>query len=693
MSLVLIISTIIIIAIAIVFVYLALRSSNGTTNDLDVTANVKYSPSSPVSFMYRCGDSDNITCADGYTCDSGDGTCRVPLGGPCNTYADCETGNYCSGICYNSNNDPPSFISGNIGDPCPCDYSTQSCVPNPNNNTLLCLVKGGGPCNNDSDCISGVCNNDGLCICGQLNGTVCEIDKECQNGNCSLAPSGTSLCQNDGISSGSQGAACQASVDCRSGLTCENGICASTDTGLDLSCNATLICPEPMVCNNILDGSLCAADDEECKCSYQLTSGMPDPNGCRSGSCLNGYSCKRVEGIGVSAFLCQAPSGQPCRIDGDCMGSQCGDGSIYRIIFKDDNGDDITTTQNSAIGSSSVRWQPFSSIPAGGVDRIMSVTTSDNSDILYVINSTGAFFRRESDNEWTEVASSDSTKELIDGSITTWTSGVTILYLIFKETATNANGDTVTNWTLWTWNILNGLYPNNIMPNSNFLDGTQYTSDGDPINNVKEIDVKFLPSAANNTILLYDGYNIYVNNENKSTAYSTIDPLSTDDNNTTFASSIRFFEDQTGILSNNAFGNISYINAASDNNGSGYIDTTCVGSNTTGTISCGCTDALSVGKVITMLPSNIVYFPYNLFCQNNSFNVFTYDIHVFNAGSSSSSLINSTIALVSLGENNMYSLYIINSVQETFIPGYVNNSTRVTVSDKYIYVYTSGSCE
>lgn len=97
---------------------------------------------------YNCEvDSD---CSNNLVCDPSRKTCVNKNYEKCQNKYECLSNSYCSGLCI-PNTIMPSALTGNIRDPCPCNYDSQSCV----NGICLSLTS----CINNYDCVSGKCVN------------------------------------------------------------------------------------------------------------------------------------------------------------------------------------------------------------------------------------------------------------------------------------------------------------------------------------------------------------------------------------------------------------------------------------------------------------------------------------------------------------------------------------------------------
>lgn len=259
-------------------------------------------------------------CQDGLQCDPYSGFCKSPVGGGCNISSDCVAPAYCSGVCVIGPH-------GGLNQNCPCD-SGYLCVATPFA-ASVCKGGGGATCGYNSDCASEVClgascnSSDcsgGTCQAGPALGSQCLTNSQCGTGQtCSIfRATNQGFCQNSGVSTGTQGAACgpeQGRAPCNDGLVCSHlGICAVSTTGLLLPCSDTSICPTGQVC----------LDQTGQNCTGSCTTGIchvpyPDPNAlsglCAGGmlpefdTCLNGVNlgCESSQVCGPG-LLCTGSS-------------------------------------------------------------------------------------------------------------------------------------------------------------------------------------------------------------------------------------------------------------------------------------------------------------------------------------------------------------------------------------------------
>ena len=268
----------------------------------------------------------NSRCSSRFVCDPTLGICRLPDGSVCNTGSECLTNSYCSGICVDK---PPSYVTGNANDPCPC-VENMVCVPQESGTQnidgniagegqlLVCKKISGIPCNGNIECYNNLCSN-GFCTSGLPVGSVCTVNSDCNTGlQCSLG-----YCQPNTITTGEVGAYCLNNAEpvCNLGLNCVNNVCVQAEGGLNQSCGANgVLCSHPLVCLTVPNlTSNFGSVSRDAHTPPNLTSNFgsvcqfpyPDPN-------LNVIS-------GVNG---------PCVVNSNCTSGRCsGKGGVYQLIF------------------------------------------------------------------------------------------------------------------------------------------------------------------------------------------------------------------------------------------------------------------------------------------------------------------------------------------------------------------------
>ena len=420
----------VILGIILIYVYW----DHDTQNFLDINSNpVSFAPPTdqPVGFLFRCGsdsteeDSTGFTCGDGLTCDDATDTCRISNGSKCNAFADCLTTSYCSGICLDREDNPPELVTGETGDPCPCDINKHECILGTDQKER-CLLKPGSSCVGGTECSSGICDS-GKCTSGEPLGSECTADKDCVSKNCSVG-----FCQSPGVNTGDLGAICGSEAQCGNGLLCstKTGTCVLANIGLGSGCNTSVLCSDPLICvqTDILgtpDDITCDSASTGCECKYMTTTqgpevGIPSPNKSApnevdpgSGKCSEQFACAGDVGPSV----CVADAEQFCVSDGDCSSNTCqnteGSSKLYQIDVLYSNQTDVFPG-NGITGSTRINWNPLSGNPPSEVKQLYSYILNGN-DQIFALASDG--FYSFNGTIWTKLVDSVPTRLLIDASV------------------------------------------------------------------------------------------------------------------------------------------------------------------------------------------------------------------------------------------------------------------------------------
>ena len=223
-----------------------------------------------VGYGTRC-NSDQL-CDDDLFCDN---ICYKDIGAKCDSTYECRKGAICVDVCgYQASGGLNQICNLDQG----CDPSLE-CLFDGDSNQGRCKIKDFfGQCIINSHCKSGYCSN-GICQPVVDNGLPCLTNSNCIEGNCDQS---TGYCQPVGIKSGEIGSGCSYfGSQCNQGLYCTFDISNPNLTGTCAipisqwpqdSCDSSRACIPPSLCVNN-------------KCV------LIQPNLCRLGSCIEGYTC------------------------------------------------------------------------------------------------------------------------------------------------------------------------------------------------------------------------------------------------------------------------------------------------------------------------------------------------------------------------------------------------------------------
>ena len=229
-----------------------------------------------------CGADRQIECEPGSTPVMRNGcvTGECTLENQCRADADCPDGQRCQA-------GPMCFDFCLAGDPACCEGNL--CVP-----AEICPGPNPQGCREDADCPGSVCYPVDRCVpshceCGEA-GWVCTED--CGAGLC-LPP------------------ACDGDADCAAGAeVCVEGQCAPCEQVLPL---CDMVCPEGQ--HNVMRNGC-----ETCACEPDAACPGPNPAGCASTGCPDGFACEQTDACIPSACGCD---GEGWMCTADCGGGEC----------------------------------------------------------------------------------------------------------------------------------------------------------------------------------------------------------------------------------------------------------------------------------------------------------------------------------------------------------------------------------
>lgn len=179
----------------------------------------------------------------------------------------------------------------------------------------------------DSDCMKRICDGMGNAVGDPDPADMLDDGNDCTDDTCAgdtptytpvaagSACDGDGLCDGNGMCVGKIGDACSSSAQCTNGLCIDGVCCASSCTGLCMSCNV----PGKLgTCTN----TPFSVPDTDCSGKNVCTG----TGGCKLAngqSCNNGGKC--ASGT-CSGGVCMSKSGQACAQDADCVSAVCSSG-------------------------------------------------------------------------------------------------------------------------------------------------------------------------------------------------------------------------------------------------------------------------------------------------------------------------------------------------------------------------------
>lgn len=494
------------IFVIVIFIAWAMTDNSSITNLIPIESGTFLSPCTTQS------------CNQGLICDGTSFLCKLGTGSQCSDFTDCATGLVCSGICATG-------PTGGLNQLCPCKEGflcTQA-----GNLLTICKGAGGTPCQNNSDCASGLCEQsfigEFVCAAGAPNAFPCSMNSQCASLNCN-----NGFCQNLGVITGTLGSACAKSqcvgytgAQCASSfdnpLTCEcldgsgePGTCVAVTQGVISVCSPLRSCAQDLVCFDTFARE-CNDGETGCLCLFPYT----DVNTLATGStCINGMST-----VG-SLNSCFNNSSLGCDSGGLCSSGLCNGPSVL-AVYRFGKVDDVNMGIRY-VGATTTEIQSATIGPTGIIQpHKMFATSGVVNDTIYLVDSLQGFlsivydpFAETPITPWiqlipststTTVGNTTTTKKLIDVGY----NGTNFL-VAFDETVTGTGGFTLQNDTVYIGTSPNNLIPFNVQTQFVGLTGTQFTTTGTPLS-INYIDISRANdiSPGNDVLISFNG-TIYI---------------------------------------------------------------------------------------------------------------------------------------------------------------------------------------
>lgn len=147
-------------------------------------------------------------------------TVPLPIGFPCGSDQQCQSGHCTDGACCNQKPCPAGQFCNVSGQAGQCVFPPPTSTPTPKGNGLTCT--------NDAQCISGFCT-DGVCcgvdVCAE--GQVCNAPG--REGDCSVPPTPTRT-PTPTPTKAAPGQSCDDQTQCASDLFCTDGVCCLSES-------------------------------------------------------------------------------------------------------------------------------------------------------------------------------------------------------------------------------------------------------------------------------------------------------------------------------------------------------------------------------------------------------------------------------------------------------------------------------
>jgi hypothetical protein len=624
-------------------------------------------------------------CNTGLGCDGNTFTCKLGTGLPCSDASDCVTGLICSGLC----------VTGPVGgfnQYCPCD-SGFLCVQE-RDGSRICKVGGGGICTSDSDCASDFCVNS-ICASGAPNSYPCTQNSTCATQNCN-----NGFCQSFGVITGVIGSACAGDCVGFTGAICNNplkceclngtgipGTCVAVTQGILSPCSDVAACAGNLVCYQST-GGICPSNQSSCLCAFNYD----NPN-----TQVTGSNC--IGGMSPVGNVCYNNNGLGCDSGSQCINSQCGSSSVLAYYrFSNDSIPNLGAQFQGALNTSVLSTLG----PSGTISPYKLLSTSTGTiDTIYVVDHIQGLLSMEFDAS-TETIVSTWTQLIPYYTKTTVGTGTTVektlidvgyngtTFIVGFNEIVTVGSTSQQNDTVYSGSSVNALSPFNFQMGSG-LTGTQYTSNGSPLN-IDYIDIS--PpndiSAGGDALISING-TIYV----KSSADDNYDIG-------VIAGGTRNGELMTGLTGPARF----YFDVIVNLGGTG--PPVCPGHGTqNNSIQCPSVKNISfVGQFNTLGPTGIQTIPQILQFSGNiagigfpfdrfgsvDYKVFDYSIY----SSTPSGMRNAGIIMLADAYNGPTFIDTVVAITSTgsttIVPYRVSNTSRSVVTRNAFYVISIGSC-
>src|SRR5436853_7012000 len=271
------------------------------------------------AFLSSC---TTTSCSTDLICDANSFVCKRPVNSPCNDFTDCAFGLICSGLCATG-------TTGNLNQLCPCNPGFL--CTSESNGLTLCKGASGTSCITNADCASDLCTPNG-CAGGLPNSAPCTTNSQCGSNNCN-----NGFCQNPGIITGTQGAACSGSciaivggaicnstptvpLICQCSAPNQPGTCILPSQGILSLCSPITLCTNDLICFTPT-ANICQSGNTGCQCYFPYT----DPNALAipGGLCIGGMSSRNN--------ICFNNLGFGCSSGNMCISSFCNNPSVLAV--------------------------------------------------------------------------------------------------------------------------------------------------------------------------------------------------------------------------------------------------------------------------------------------------------------------------------------------------------------------------
>lgn len=239
----------------------------------------------------------------------------------------------------------------------PCLHDKQTCSPNGPNDQCCTGFCGkgsctsgadGAPCNDNTDCRSGLCQHrlGNSCSSGAI-GEPCDDTSECRNGNICIQEAGKYVCAPSGL-----GNVCSNNNDCPSGTTCESvgggikAFLAGTLTGALVGGPVGAVAGGATAAVTSYVGNVNVCMNGDSINPSLIFNGRPGSLCAGQADCTNGF-CVGSAITGPYGLCTDGSTGSRCDSADECLSHHCFDGAL---IFGPSSDFGICTTGQ--------KWEP-----------------------------------------------------------------------------------------------------------------------------------------------------------------------------------------------------------------------------------------------------------------------------------------------------------------------------------------------
>lgn len=276
-----------------------------------------------------------LKCYSNDECCSGgcEQICRKTIGEACLLGTDCTSFNCDGGVCACASPQAGQVTHCALDADC-CNGVSCTLTDLIGQQYGICCSPVGGLCQSGADCCDGDCDG-GSCQCLALGDPLCAKDGDCCSGKCIVVPNNPaeSLCKADPGDPCSRDVDCQTGA-CVDGGCDVCSVPGSLCDPPDLSCCGAAACAQNVAGGSMTccvpNGSACGGDPDCCSQSCVdggcACAGATEACANEQGCCA-GQTCLPLASTGSDMFACCVDNGNFCVADDECCAGFCGNGA------------------------------------------------------------------------------------------------------------------------------------------------------------------------------------------------------------------------------------------------------------------------------------------------------------------------------------------------------------------------------